>query len=101
MALNKQKQDDQLEYIYSSYVRIRDVGLKTCQKRWMIGRSGERGSGISVLAARYDDDDENLFLRKKSSWPRAALDLAWVVKGEEIPDSAAPKCDFLLFVKNY
>ena len=24
----------------------------------MIGRSGERGSGISVLAARHDDDDE-------------------------------------------
>ena len=23
----------------------------------MIGRSGERGSGISVLAARRDDDD--------------------------------------------
>ena len=40
----KQKQDDQLEHTYSSYVRIRDVALKTCQKRWMIGRSGERGS---------------------------------------------------------
>ena len=27
----------------------------------MIGRSGERGSGISVLAARHDDDgDDNL-----------------------------------------
>ena len=25
----------------------------------MIGRSGERGSGISVLAARHDDDDDN------------------------------------------
>ena len=24
----------------------------------MIGRSGERGSGISVLPARYDDDDD-------------------------------------------
>ena len=24
----------------------------------MIGRSGERGSGISVLAARHDDDDD-------------------------------------------
>ena len=51
----KQKQDDQLEYTYSSYVRIRDVDLKTCQKRWMIGRSGERGSGTSVRAARHDD----------------------------------------------
>ena len=44
---------------YSSYVRIRDVVLKTCQKRWTIRRSGERGSGISVLAARYDDDDDD------------------------------------------
>ena len=26
----KQKQDNQLEYTYSSYVRIRDVALKTC-----------------------------------------------------------------------
>ena len=53
----KQKQDDLLEHTYSSYVRIRDVTLKTCQKQWMIGRSGVRGSGISVLAAQHDDDD--------------------------------------------
>ena len=56
--LAKQKQDDQLGHTYSSYVRIRDVAQKTCQKRWMIGISGERGSGISVLAARHDDDDD-------------------------------------------
>ena len=53
----KQKQDDQLEHTYSSYVRIRDVALRTCQHRWMIRRSGERGSEISVLAARHDDAD--------------------------------------------
>ena len=29
----KQKQDDQHEHTYSSYVRIRDITLKTCQKR--------------------------------------------------------------------
>ena len=52
-----QKQDDQLEHTYSSYVRIRDVFLKTYLGRWTIGRSGERGSGISVLPARYDDDE--------------------------------------------
>ena len=28
----------------------------------MIGRSDERGSGISVLAARHDDDDDRLFI---------------------------------------
>ena len=55
----KQKQDDQLEHTYSSSVRIRDVTLKTSQKWWMKGRSGERGSGISVLAARHDDDDDD------------------------------------------
>ena len=55
----KQKQDDQLKNIYSSFVGIRDVALKTCQKQWMIGRSGERGSGISMLAARPDDDDDD------------------------------------------
>ena len=54
-----QKQDDQLEHTYSSYVRIRDVAMKAGQRRWAIGRSGERGSGISVLAARHDDDDDD------------------------------------------
>ena len=57
----QEKQDDQLERTYNSYVRIRDVALKTCQWRWMIGRSGERGSGISVLVARHDDDDDDIY----------------------------------------
>ena len=52
-----QKQDDQLERTFSSYVRIQDVVLKTYLGQWTIGRSGERESGISVLPARYDDDD--------------------------------------------
>ena len=32
-AYGQAKQDDQLEHTYSSYVKIRDVALKTCQKR--------------------------------------------------------------------
>ena len=52
-----QKQDDQHEHRFSSNVRIRDVVLKTCLGRWRIGRSGERGSGISVLPTRHDDDE--------------------------------------------
>ena len=44
---------------FSSYVRIRDVALKTCWRWWTIGRSGERGSGISVLVARHHDDDDD------------------------------------------
>ena len=55
----RQKQDDQLEHTFSSYVRIRDVVLKTCQRRWTIGRSGESGSGISMLMSRHDDDDDD------------------------------------------
>ena len=35
-----------------------DVVLKTYLGRWTIRRSGERGSGISVLPARYDDDND-------------------------------------------
>ena len=31
-------------------------GMKTCQRRWTIGKSGERGSGISVALARHGDD---------------------------------------------
>ena len=54
------RQDDQHEHTFSSYVKIRDVVLKTCLGRWTIGRSGERGSGISVLTARHDDDDINI-----------------------------------------
>ena len=59
----EQKQDDQLERTFSSYVRIQNVVLKTYLGRWTIGRSGEKGSGISVLPARYDDED---FFKKKT-----------------------------------
>ena len=44
--------------IHSATMRIRDVVQKTCLRRWTIGKSGERGSGISMLPARYDDDDD-------------------------------------------
>ena len=55
----RQKQDGQHEHTFSNYVRIRDVVRKTCQRRWTKGKSGERGSGISVLPARHDDDDDD------------------------------------------
>ena len=48
---------------------LRDVTLKTCRRRWMIGRRGERGSGISVLAARHDEPCPNL------AWDFASLSL--------------------------
>ena len=34
---------------------------RTYQKRWMIGRSGERGSGISVLAVQHEDETVLIF----------------------------------------
>ena len=43
---------------YNSSVRIQDVALMTCQRQWTIGRSGKRGSGITVQVARHDDDDD-------------------------------------------
>ena len=57
-----QKQDDRLERTFSSYVRIQAVVLKTYLGRWTIGRIGERGSGISVLPARYYDDDIYIYI---------------------------------------
>ena len=51
------KADDQLEHTFSNYVRIRDVVQKTSLRRWTIGKCGEKGSGISVLPARHDDND--------------------------------------------
>ena len=52
------KQGDQLKPTYSSSVRIRDIALRTCQKWWTTERSGEKGSGISMLVPRQDDDDD-------------------------------------------
>ena len=57
----REKQDGQHEHTFSNYVRIRDAIQKTCLRRWTIGKSGERGSGISVLPARHDDDDDDMF----------------------------------------
>ena len=47
---------------YSSSVRIQGVALMTCWKWWLIGRGDEKGSGISVLMAWQDDDDENILI---------------------------------------
>ena len=55
--MDVQEWDDQHELTYSSYVRTRDVTLKTCRRRWMIGRDGERRSGISAQAAQHDEDE--------------------------------------------
>ena len=44
----EQKLDDQLEHTYSSYVRIRDVALKTCRReRWRERVRDNRASGTT------------------------------------------------------
>ena len=73
----EQKQDDQHEHTFSSYVRIRDVVQNTWQRRWTIGKSGERGSGISVLPARHDDDDDDDSFKNKITHKLCAQTNDW------------------------
>ena len=56
----EQKLGDQLEPTYNSSVR--GVAQRSRQKRWRIGRGGERGSGISVVMAWQDDDNEYIYM---------------------------------------
>ena len=49
--MDEQRQDDQLEPTYSSFVSIRDVALRISRKQWMIGKGDESESGIFVLMA--------------------------------------------------
>ena len=47
--MDEQRQDDQLEPIYSSSVPIQDIALKTCQKQWTIEKGGEKESNSSIF----------------------------------------------------
>ena len=58
LHIAEQKLGNQLKPTYSSSVWIRRVALRTCRNQWTIGRGGDKGSGISVLIARQDDDDD-------------------------------------------
>ena len=68
LHMDEPKQDDMLDPTYSSSVPIRDVVPKNYRKRWTIGSVGERESGISVLRARHDDDDDDLLNFKSNSY---------------------------------
>ena len=80
LHMAEQKQGDQLEPTYSSSVKIRGVSLRTCQKRWTIGKGGERESEISVLMARQDDDNERYVKYKQH---RQTTRLAELTSGGE------------------
>ena len=47
-------------------VSIQDVALKTYRMRWTIETGGERGSGRSILATRYDDDDDGFCWKRNT-----------------------------------
>ena len=66
--MDEQRQDDQLELIYNSSVPLQNIALKTSQERWTIETGGERGSGRSMLAARHDDDDDEIKLWLTSNY---------------------------------
>ena len=83
--MDEQKQDDQLEPTYSISMPIRDVVLKTYRKQWAIGRGGERESEISILIARYDDDDDNTFVHNIYIYIYIGLALWTVNKKRVIP----------------
>ena len=66
----------------------------------MRGRSGERGSGISVLAARHDDDDD---LKKSNKFLNLDLEI-WLdckipfqTKGDDLYNSGV--CFFYINYK--
>ena len=94
-----QKQDDQLEHTYSSsYVRIQDIALKTCQRRWTIGRSGERGSRISVPMAQHDDG----WYRANDRKVRAFADGSWFnPRSSHTKDSKMVVAASLVYTEHY
>ena len=63
----EQKKGDPLEPTYSSSERIWDVALRICRKRWTIAKGGEKGSGISVLMARQDDEMIYIYINRIDS----------------------------------
>ena len=77
LHMAEQKQGDQLEPTYSSSVRIWSAAVKTCQMRWTIGRSGERGSGISALMGQQDDDEGNQSRQSKTEFKLIKLFKNW------------------------
>ena len=58
--MDEQRQDDQLELIYNSSVPIQNIALKTSREKWTIEMGSENEPGRSVLAARHDDDDNEI-----------------------------------------
>ena len=59
LHMDEQWKDVQLETTYGNSMPIRDIALRTCWKQWTIGKCRERGSEISILIGRHDEDDDS------------------------------------------
>ena len=60
----------------SAWTYMHDVALRTGQKRRTIGRSGERGPGISWLVVRQNNDDVYIVLSSFQRWVNSRIDCA-------------------------
>ena len=90
----EQKQDDQHEHTFSNYVRIQDIVQKACQRRLTIGKSVERGSGISVIPARHHDDDDDSWFELK-----VFLRLDWLLyQGKKSPINPCCQHDMMMMM---
>ena len=56
--MDEQRQDDQLQPIYNSSVPIRGCNTKDLPEAMDDREGGKRESGIPVLMAWHDDDDD-------------------------------------------
>ena len=74
---------------------IRDVALRICRKQRTIGRGGEKGSGISLLIERHDDDDLSIKID-----PRFVCDPSVIIRFRRIYFNFFNYSLPLLLVKN-
>ena len=101
-----QKPDGQHEHTFSNYVRIQDFVLNTCLRRWTIGKSGERGSGISVLPAEHDEDDIyfsyciSINLSIYTSQSVLSLSLSYSLS-PSLPPSLSPSLSLYIYIYIY
>ena len=56
--MDEQRQYDQQEPIYNSFVLIFDVASEIYREQWTITTSGERASERLVPEARQDDEED-------------------------------------------
>ena len=90
LHMAEQKRGDHLGPTYSGSVRIRSVALRTCRKRWTVGRGGERGSGVYVLMVLQDDDDDMYMYIINFSFESFSFQRELMVLNRSLRDNKSP-----------